>query len=242
MTKRTLWQILDAVSIATVILMVVVFISCLTGCGTRLTDGQAAQLAQARADIQAGRSTSDATAANDLLHAAAARTMSAVADLSLPEPLTAPSALIAKDGAPDSAAIKVEHERAAAAEQDPPSGWAGTVLAWAGGAGLLVLGAMRFSPGIFGVVADLAHQFLAPLATRQMRERQVQGAQIAEQAVAYGAAVTDAARAAGLGEEIRDIQVAAAEVQDRLGIREQTRAILAQFKNPTPIRESSNSG
>lgn len=33
MTKRTLWQILDAVSIATVILMVVLFISCLSGCG-----------------------------------------------------------------------------------------------------------------------------------------------------------------------------------------------------------------
>ena len=33
MTKRTLWQILDAISLATVILMVVVFISCLSGCG-----------------------------------------------------------------------------------------------------------------------------------------------------------------------------------------------------------------
>lgn len=211
----------------------------LAGCGTRLTDGQSAQLAQAKADIQASRSTAAAAASNDLLHAAAARTMSAVADLTLPEPLTPASVLVGADGTAHTDTIAIEHTAAAAAEQDPPSGWAGTVLAWAGGAGLVLLGAMRLSPGLFGAVSDLAYGYLAPLANRRIRQRQQQATQIAEQAVAYGAAVAATATAAGLGEQVEAIKTAAADTQDRLGIRDQVQAILDSFKTqagPIPTK------
>ncbi len=227
-------------SCACFVLAAVCLILAMTGCGTRLTDGQAEQLAQARADVVAARTSTDQAASYELLQASAARQMAAVADLSLPEPMTPVSALVAADGAPHMAAIASERKAADAAEIDPPSGWAGAVLAWAGGAGLLVLGAMRLSPGIFGAVSDLAYGYLAPLANRQIRQRQQQATVVAEHAVAYGAAITATATAAGLGPQVEMIKDSAAETQDRLGIRDQVQAILASLK--TSHAEPSNSG
>ena len=248
MTNHTVWKVLEAVSFVAVILMSVLLISCLSGCsGPRLTDAQAAELAQARANTCAARRASDVDAANTLTRAACARSMAAIADLELPDPATPDTALVATDGTPHADVIHAESVAADASEKHPPEG--NHAWAWVGGAGLLALGVLRLSPGLFGGVANLAYAYLAPLATRQMRERQQQGALIAEHAIAYGAAVTATATAAGLGEQVERIKVVAAVAQDRLGIRDQVQAILASFKTQAvPISqarahaEPSNSG
>lgn len=199
------------------------------GC-TRLSDGQAAQLAQARADVEASRMTADAAARSTLLNAAACRLMAGIADLDLPAPETPVSALLAQDGTPDPVNVPAEARAAQASENKPPRGTLGLVLAGIGGVALAALSVIRLSPGAFGTVADLAHQFLAPKATRAVRAASMKSLEVAKEAVAYGRTVTLAAEAAGLGPTVLAIQSEAAKGQDRLGIRAELKTILAGVK------------
>lgn len=202
----------------------------MTGCAPRPTDAQAEQLAQARADIIAARLCADADARSMLYRAAGARLMAGLANLDLPAPLTSASAMVASDGTPDVAKVQDESDKAKEAEADPPAGFMGAILASAGGIALAALTYLRFSPGAFGLLANLAHGLLAPRATRDMRAAQAKAMDVAEQAVAYGHAVTEAAHAAGLKTTVDSIQASAGEAQDRLGIRPQVQAILAGVK------------
>jgi hypothetical protein len=126
--------------------------------------------------------------------------------------------------------VEQEAEDAKAAADDPPSGMLGAILGGAGGVALLALSYLRFSPGAFGLVANLAHTFLAPKATRDMRAAQAKAAEVAEVAVAYGHTLAQAAKANGLGDKVEELNAQAAAVQDRLGIRPQVAAILAAVK------------
>lgn len=212
----------------------------LSGCaGQRtLTEAQAAELAQARADVAAARAVAvddsdpegDAKARAALYRAAAARLMAGLADVDLPPPATPPARLVDPAGAPLLPAVEAEEQAATASEEaPPPSAW-GATLAWAGGVGLLVLGVLRTSPGAFGLLANLAHAALAPKATRDMRAAQAKAMEVAQEAIAYGHTVTEAARAAGLGPTVNKLQEDAGAVQDRLGIRPQVQTLLAQAK------------
>jgi len=203
----------------------------LVGCATRLTDEQISQLSQGKADIEAARLTVDAEAFQKLMKAAAARVMAALANLELPVPATPVSTLVEKNGNPIPLAVEAESKAADAAEETPPSGLWGMLAAGAGGVGLLALSVLRFSPGAFGLVANLAHTILAPKATKEMREVQVKATAVAEQAIQYGHQVTEAAKAAGLKPTVDLIQEEAGKVQDRLGIRSQVQAILAGVKS-----------
>ncbi len=213
----------------------------LTGCsflGHRISDEQAEQLAQGKADVEASRlvEVEDPAAAALLRQAAAARLMAAIANFTaLPAPMT-PVALLVDTATnkPIPEAIEAEHKAADAAEVDPPVGQTGKLLAGIAGIGLTALLILRTSPGAFGLFADLAYKIAAPLASKEARKVEKKAVVIAENAVAYGAALTKTAREAGLGEQVNEIQVAAGQVQDSLGIREQTKAILAAFKkSPT---------
>lgn len=86
----------------------------LVGCDgpVRLTPEQAAQLAQAKADIEASRLTVDPDARSNLLMAAGARLMAAVANVDLPEPATPASKLVDPAGQPIAAAILAENSSA----------------------------------------------------------------------------------------------------------------------------------
>jgi hypothetical protein len=204
----------------------------LTGCGVRLTDEQTSQLSQAKADVEASRLTVDADARSDLLQAAGARLMAGLADVDLPPPYVTPAQLVDPAGQP-TALVPAELKASKAAEEAPPSGWLNLALGGAGGLALMALSVLRFSPGAFGVVAQLAHTLLAPKATREMREVQVKSTVIAEQAIQYGHQITEIAKAAGLEPTVLRIQEGAIKVQDDLGIRPQLQAILAGVKTRT---------
>ena len=173
----------------------------LGGCGVRLTDEQAAQLGQAAANMAAADAVEKAApaapdpaaherAAAVLREAALARVSAAIANLDgLPEP-EKPASVLAPAGIPDQAKVAKEVEDAKAAKGDPPSGMLGMILGGVGGVGLLALSVLRFSPGAFGLVANLAHGILAPQATRDMRQAQAKAMDIARTAVEYGQAVT----------------------------------------------------
>ena len=203
----------------------------LVGCATRLTDEQIAQLSQGKADVEASRLTVDLEARSALLQAAGARLMAGLADLDLPPPATPPAKLVDPAGQAFAPALQAETEAAKAAEASPPSGLLGLALAGAGGLALAALSVLRFSPGAFGLVANLAHTIMAPKATKEMREVQMKAVAVAEQAVQYGHQVTEAAKAAGLKPTVDLIQEEAGKVQDRLGIRSQVQAILAGVKS-----------
>lgn len=204
----------------------------LFGCSgsVRLTRAQAEQLSQSKADIEASRLTVDPDARSNLLMAAGARLMAAVANVDLPEPATPASQLVDPAGQPIAAAILAENSSAKAAEEAPPSGWVKVAAGVAGGLALTLLSVLRFSPGVFGAVANIAHTVLAPKATREMREVQLKATAVAEQAVQYGHAVTEMAKASGLGPTVLLLQEEAAKVQDKLGIRPQVKSILAGVK------------
>jgi hypothetical protein len=204
----------------------------LCGCAgvVRLTEDQAKQLAQADADAKAAALMADASASLDALRASAHRVLAACANLTLPPPETPPEAMVEPSGAPILASLAAEVTAAKAAADDPPSGLLGVIAGAAGGLGLAVLAALRFSPGAFGLVANLAHAFLAPKATRDMREAQARAQDVARQAIAYGHAVTTIAKDAGLGDQVHRVQATAGIVQDHLGIRPQVEVILAAVK------------
>jgi hypothetical protein len=202
----------------------------LVGCDTvRLTQEQAKQLSQAKADTEAARLCTDLDARSALFQAVGARLMSGLADVDLPPPFTPASALVDPAGQP-TGLVHGELEAAKAAEEAPPSGWLNLALGAAGGLALTVLSVLRFSPGAFGLVANLAHTVLAPKATREMRAVQVKATAVAEQAIQYGHQVTEVAKAAGLGPTVIAIQEEAIKVQDKLGLRPQVQAILAGVK------------
>jgi len=202
----------------------------LTGCGTRLTDAQAKELAQAKADAAAAAACNDAAARNALFAACGYRVSAATAHLDLPEPMTLAAVLVQSDGTPNMPAVEQEVAAAKAAAEDPPSGMLGLILGGVGGVGLFALGILRSSPGAFGLVANVAHSILAPRATKDMRAAQAKAQDVADAAVAYGHAVTAAAIAAGLGDTVKQIQQQAAAGQDKLGIRPLVDAILAKYK------------
>lgn len=213
----------------------------LAGCdgSIRVTQEQANELAQSKADVEASRSTSDAAARSALLQAAGARLMAGLANVDLPAPKTPAAAMVQQDGTPIIPMIEQESRAAHEAEKDPPVGFWGMVAAGAGGVGLLALSILRFSPGAFGVVADLAHTYLAPKATKQMRAAQQEATAIAQQAVAYGHAVTQVAEAAGLKPSIEAVKTQFSEQQDRIGIKDQVDTILAAFKaGKLPVKPS----
>ena len=211
----------------------------LAGCA-RLTDAQAAQLAQAREDVVAARMCNDQAARSALFQAAGARLMAGLNDLDLPPAAVLATALVQPTGDPVLPAVEREQQKSRAAEADPPSGVLGMVAGVAGGVGLLALSVLRFSPGAFGVVADLAHTFLAPKATRDMRAVQAQATAVAQQAVAYGAAVTEVATAAGLRPTVETIKDRFGQEQDRLGIRPQIDTLLQAFKDgKLPVKPGS---
>lgn len=212
------------------IIIVCALLACV-GC-TRLTDAQALQLSQARADATAAQSTSDGAARATLYQAAGCRLLAGLNDAELPPPIVAPSMLVNGSDMPIAAAVEQESHDAKAAQDDPPSGWVAVAAGIAGGLGLTALSILRFSPGAFGVVADLAHAWLAPKATKDMRAVQIQAVDVAREAVAYGQQVTAMATAAGLGERVEDIKSQAARIQNQLGLREPIQALLASVKNP----------
>jgi len=216
------------VKLALVILAAVLLVGCE---GYRVTDAQAAELAQARADTQAARLVATDNAARSALYqAAGARLMAGLADLDLPPPVVPVAALVTPAGEPVLPAVEEERSAATESEGDPPSGWLAAAAGVAGGIGLMALSVLRFSPGAFGLVANLAHTMLAPKATRDMRAAQAQAMGVAEEAVAYGHTLAQAATAAGHGSIVLGVQAEAARIQDRLGIRPQVRTILAAVK------------
>jgi len=211
----------------------------LGGC-VRMTDGQAAQAAQAKANMAAAGAIDKAAptaedpgayrhAAAVLREAALARMSAAMANLDLPAPETGPD-ILAPAGVPAAPAITAESHAAAVAASDPPSGMLGMVLGCIGGVGLLAVGVLRHSPGAFGLLANLAHTVMAPKATKDMRAAQAKAADIADQAIAYGHAVTATAVAHGLGDKVEAVKAQAAQIQDRLGIRDHVAVILAKHK------------
>lgn len=202
----------------------------LTGCGVRLTDAQAQQFAQAKADAAAAARCADAEARSALLTAAHNRLLAGMADLDLPPAAVPAEELVEPDGAPVLPKVEAEVQAAQAAAEDPPSGFLGMVLGGVGGVALAALGVLRFSPGAFGMVANLAHTFLAPRATKDMRAAQAKATEVAEVAVAYGHTLAREAKAAGLGSKVEELNAKAAQAQDRLGIRSQVDAILAAVK------------
>ena len=202
----------------------------LAGC-QRITDAQAVQLAQGKADVVAARATTDAAARSALINAAASRLMAGLADVDLPPPAHPATSFVDAAGVPVEAAISQEQQEAQAAEKDPPSGFWKLAAGIAGGAGLVALSILRFSPGAFGVVADLAQTFLAPKATRDMRAAQAQAMDIAQQAIAYGHTVTQVAESAGLKPTMETIKDRFSEEQDKLGIKPQIDALLQAFKD-----------
>ena len=211
---------------------VLVCLVLLAGCKTvRLTEAQAVQVAQARADGQAAVATTDAAARSALLGAMASRLFAGTDNLDLPAPETAPDALVEASGAPVPAAVEREATAAKAAANDPPAGLLGLIAGTAGGIGLAALGVLRFSPGAFGLVANAAHALLAPKATKDMRQAQATALDVAHQAIAYGHAVTAIATDAGAGDQVRQVQATAAHIQDRLGLRDSVDAILSALKD-----------
>jgi len=225
--NRNWWQIIAALLVVIVALM----LTFMAGCAARITEEQAQQLAQGKADVEAARLTSDQEAFQKLIKSAAARFMSAVANMQLPAPATKVDDLVGKDGTPVLPAVEREVIAAAAAEETPPVGFWGLVAAGAGGAGLLALSVLRFSPGVFGAVASIAHTLLAPQATKEMREAERKATVLAQQAVAYGHAVTEVAEAAGLKPSVEAVKTKFSEEQDALGIRTQMCTILQAFKD-----------
>ena len=151
----------------------------LVGCSRQLTDAQAAQLAQGKQDVIAARACTDQAARSALFQAAGARLMAGLNDLDLPPAAVPATTLVQPTGDPVPAAVEREVQESRAAEADPPSGVLGMVAGVAGGVGLLALSVLRFSPGAFGVVANLAHAYLAPKATRDMRAVQAQATAVA---------------------------------------------------------------
>jgi hypothetical protein len=202
----------------------------LVGCGRQITDAQAAQLSQARADAQAAARCADADARSALMLAAHNRLLAGLANLDLPAPARAPESLVTPEGAPIAAAVEAEAQEAKAAAEDPPSGMLGAILGGVGGVALLALSYLRFSPGAFGMVANLAHAYLAPKATRDMRAAQAKATEVAEVAIAYGHTLAQEAKAAGMKDLVDDVNARAAQAQDRLGLRPQVEAILAAVK------------
>lgn len=203
----------------------------LVGCaGVRLTDAQAAQLSQAKADTQAARATTDEAARATLFQAVGSRVLAGLAEVDLPAPETPASALVAPDGTPVAGAVAAEFQASQAAEASPPPGRLSLALGAVGGLGLAALSVLRLSPGAFGAVANIAHTLLAPKATREMRKIEKQAVVVAQQAVQYGHTVTEVAKAAGLGPAVLSLQEDAGAVQDELGIREQIKTLLALAK------------
>lgn len=215
---------------AALVLWLVAVVLFLASCGTRLTDAQAAQLSQAKADVEAAALTTDYEARSTLLTAAHNRLLAGLENLDLPAPQTPVEALVEKDGTPVLPAVEREREESRAAAESPPAGLSGLIWGGIGGVGLAALGLLRFSPGTFGLVANLAHNYLAPKATREMRDAQARATEVAEQAIAYGHQVTEAAKAAGLAPTVEVIQADMAKVQDKLGIRPQVQTILKRVK------------
>jgi hypothetical protein len=210
------------------LLLCLVFLA-FAGCA-RLTDAQAASLAQGRADVEAARASNEAGVRSALFEAAGARLMAGTTNLDLPAPTTSVPALVATDGTANADAVKAEVAAAHADEKDPPSGWGGVIAGIAGGLGLAALSVLRFSPGAFGLVANLAHTVLAPKATKDMRAVQAKAMDVAREAVDYGQALTEAAKAAGLGTAVDALQDDAARIQDKLGIRPEVQTMLAAVK------------
>jgi len=200
-------------------------VMCIAGCGTRITPEQAAQLSQGRADVEASRTPNiDPVDASRLASAAGSRLMAGTAGLDLPEPEIPVTALVVPPQP------EQEMRAAHASEVDPPPGMLGYIAGGVAGVGLAALGALRFMPGTFGVVADLAHNWLAPKATKQMREVEQQSFAVAQQAVAYGHAVSTLAEQAGLGDKVEQLKTTFGEAQDKLGVKPQIDALLAAFK------------
>jgi len=212
------------------LVLVILALAGLTGCA-RLSDAQAVQLSQAKADVTAARMTVDPEARSALLMAAASRLMAGLNDLDLPPAPHPAQSLVDATGAPAAAAVAQEVQESKAAEQSPPSGILGMILAGAGGVGLLALSVLKLSPGAFGMVAQLAHTVLAPRATREMRAVQLEATAVAQQAVAYGHAVTQAAEAAGLKPTLEVLKDQFGRQQDDLGIRPQIDTLLQAFKD-----------
>jgi len=187
-----------------------------SGC-TRISDEQAAHLAQARADAEAALAVrGDAMARDTLFAAAAARLFAGTADLDLPAPAVAASALVDKAGQPQPVAVEQERKDAEAAAGDPPTGigWGG----WLAGAGLAALGLCRFVPGAGGMVANLAWNILAPKADRMMDRKAHQLYQHGAAVVQYGVEMASVAEQVA-PDVAQQIQRKAVEVQERLGVR-----------------------
>jgi hypothetical protein len=225
------------IRIAAILFAVFMFAGCE---GVRVTDAQAVQLSQARSDVIAARMTTDAAARSALFQAACARLKAGMNDLDLPPAPVPPTAFVAPDGSPIMGAIEKESNDARSAEADPPAGWGAVIAATAGGLGLMVLSVLRLSPGAFGLVANIAHTILAPKATKDMRAVQAKATDVAEQAIAYGHAVTQAAKDAGLGDEVAAIQARAIDMQNAIGIRPQIKTLLERAKGgaietPSPV-------
>jgi hypothetical protein len=206
--------------------------------GTRLTDAQAKEIAQAKANLEAARAMEQfVTALGDagvvirdrLYQAAAHRFDAATANVELPAPATPAAALVGPAGPNEPVITKEAEDAKVSAGNPPPSQW-GMIGGIAGGVGLAALGLLRFSPGVFGGVAQLAHTFLAPKATREMRAVEKQSVAVAQQAVAYGHAVTQVAKQAGMESEVERVKDAFGKAQDQLGVREQIDAILSAYK------------
>lgn len=236
-SNRWWWEIIIALILSLIVLSH-------AGCasGVRLTDDQAKEIAQAKADLAAARDMvrfaealgeAGAVIRDKLYLAAAHRFDAGTANVELPAPEKPAAALVTASG-PNEALIEQESQDAkASAGNPPPSPW-GMALGIAGGVGLAALSVLRFSPGLFGAAANIAHTFLAPKATREMREAEQKAHAVAQQAVAYGHAVTQMAKDAGMGDTVRQVQDKFAKAQDALGIREQIDAILAAHKTTKP--------
>ena len=222
---------------ALVALVALVALLLLVACETRgptLSVAQAAELSQARADVDASRSpvvTPEESLA--LTRAAAAHLMAATANLDLPAPTTPVVILTAPDPVARAAAITAEASAADQAERDPPAGVLGLVAGLTAAA-VSILGVLRFLPGVYGPLAGTLAALLAPPQVKAARERERAAVPVAERAVAYGAALAQVAHAAGLGDRVRAVNAEHAAIQDALGLRDQIRALLAEVPPPSP--------
>lgn len=184
----------------------------------RLTDEQAAQLAQGKADVGAARLTSDISTRNALYAAAGARLMAGVYDIDLPAPGTPVSALVATDSTPITPAVEKEVQESHAAETAPPTGVSAGVLGMIGAGGLAVLGLLRFVPGAGGVVADLAYNFIAPKVSRETDRKAHELFQHGAAVVQYGVEMAHVAEAVA-PEAAESVQRRMLGLQQTLGIQ-----------------------
>lgn len=193
---------------------------------TRLSDGQAQALAEAKAGAAVILDDDlwgslDPTSRDRIAHGVAGFIAGSTQEADLPPPAFE---------APRIAADPIPFEGAGTkSARSPESGVGAGVWGMVGAGGLALLGLLRFVPGAGGMVANLAYAYIAPKVDRITDRKAHQLYQHGAAVVEYGVQMANIAEATAPA-VAAEVQARAMAIQDRLGIREVVVDLVAAAK------------